>query len=176
MLQAGLVALAAGVAIVYFTIAIVVVPKIGLGDASSVAIVLVDIDEFKAINDERGHGVGDEVLIGLTRMALSTLRSVDSIARIGGDEFVLLLPETNRAEALAVAERLRVDFGEHLNGAGRVSLSAGIAAFPDDGLDAITLQTRADEALYAAKRGGRNACALAGEGSGADVEAAAGTL
>jgi diguanylate cyclase (GGDEF)-like protein/PAS domain S-box-containing protein len=124
------------------------------------ALVVIDVDHFKGINDSFGHPAGDAVLRHLAVAAKSTFREVDVVARIGGDEFVVLLPSTGLDGAVAVAERLRA----LIDGKGVVvdgdridySVSIGVAAMDDcvNGLDALI--KRADQALYVSKAGGRN--------------------
>jgi diguanylate cyclase (GGDEF)-like protein len=122
---------------------------------------MFDIDHFKAINDTHGHLVGDEVLIELTRRIRAQLRTVDVLARWGGEEFVLLLPHCGAAEALRVAEKLRALVAEPpFPQAGQVTASFGLAQWQlHEPLD--TWLKRADDALYAAKAAGRNRVRLA---------------
>lgn len=125
------------------------------------SLLLFDIDHFKAINDTHGHLVGDEVLIELTRRIRAQLRTVDVLARWGGEEFVLLLPHCGAAEALRVAEKLRALVAEPpFPQAGQVTASFGLAQWQlHEPLD--TWLKRADDALYAAKAAGRNRVRLA---------------
>ena len=134
------------------------------------AAVMLDIDHFKTINDTHGHFVGDQVLIALSRAAENLLRDIDILCRWGGEEFVILMPETPLAGAAILAERLREMLArltvDTTAGTVRFTVSAGVAARcePDAGLTDI-LQ-RADTALYAAKQHGRNRIqVLAAEGS-----------
>ena len=133
------------------------------------ALLMFDIDYFKKVNDTYGHAAGDEVLVELSRRVIDHVRSVDTVARLGGEEFVAVLPDTERDVALVVAERLRYTVAEEefeMKSAGTskaVTMSIGIATIqPDDGID--SLLNRADEALYAAKDGGRNLVILAEDG------------
>lgn len=125
------------------------------------ALVLVDIDRFKSINDGHGHAVGDEVLRWFAATLRRFMRHDDVLARMGGEEFCLLLPGLDAAQAMAVAERIRVEFERHdvaptRAGALRITASFGVSVFdPDDPVPDARLR-EADEALYAAKRGGRN--------------------
>lgn len=126
---------------------------------NSFALVLCDIDHFKAVNDTHGHEAGDRVLIEVTRELMAQLRRPDRAARWGGEEFVLLLPQTDLHEAAALAERLREAFAHRETGPGEgigpVTLSFGVTAWkPGDTRQRLLL--RADQALYRAKEEGRN--------------------
>jgi len=124
------------------------------------ALILLDADHFKRINDRHGHPGGDAVLRQLGQLLLSTFRQVDVVARVGGEEFAVLLPSCGLDDALAVAERLRalvarqaLGFdGAHIE----YTISAGVAAVDGESLNLEALMKRADQALYAAKAGGRN--------------------
>ena len=122
---------------------------------------MIDIDNFKQINDTYGHLVGDRVLKQLSALLKREQRSVDIVARYGGEEFVVLLPETTNTESRNFAERIlrRVathDFGEPGNPV-RVTISIGIASFPDERVsDGESLLRLADTHLYRAKTDGRN--------------------
>jgi diguanylate cyclase (GGDEF)-like protein len=125
------------------------------------ALLLADIDHFKRINDTYGHAAGDLVLQSVGRLILAQSRQSDLAARIGGEEFAVLLPDTGAGGAKLAAERIRHAIaGEppHLLGYGevKVTLSFGIATFGKDGVAPQTLFERADQALYMAKREGRN--------------------
>jgi len=127
-----------------------------------VSVFLFDIDHFKQYNDGNGHLAGDDLLRGLGRLLREHLREDEYVGRYGGEEFLLVLPGTRKQDALRAAERLRrlvqeqsFPHGEHQPG-GRLTLSGGVAAFPEDGVDAVTLIGRADEALYTSKHRGRN--------------------
>ena len=124
------------------------------------ALVIVDLDDFKLVNDSHGHGVGDEVLVMLAERLRESVRSADTVARLGGEEFALLLPETSLSGALAVAERARSAFvgsGMRLKGGERLTVTAsfGAADFPASP-DRTSLMRDADQALYTAKRLGKN--------------------
>jgi diguanylate cyclase (GGDEF)-like protein len=126
-----------------------------------VGLLMLDIDHFKAINDQWGHPAGDEVLRQVARQLASTIRVVDGAYRYGGDELAILLPGRDLAAARGVAERVRQGVEGlkiPLKGGGNiaVTVSAGIAIYPDDGTSAQELVAAADAALYEAKRGGRN--------------------
>jgi diguanylate cyclase (GGDEF)-like protein len=117
------------------------------------SLVLVDLDGFKEMNDTYGHRLGDEMLRTAAERLRDTLRGTDVIARVGGDEFALILPDMNREAALKVTERARRDaenaFQEHA-----LTWSAGIASFPTDATEASVLMECADAALYSAKAAG----------------------
>jgi len=125
---------------------------------------LLDIDDFKAINDVHGHDAGDEVLRRVAACGRDVLRPQDTFARIGGEEFALLTPGAGAHEALLIAERLRLAVAalDVLPDRG-VTVSAGLAAFPVDAHDGDALRRAADAALYRAKAAGKNRCELAGE-------------
>ena len=124
-----------------------------------VALMFLDLDHFKNINDSLGHRVGDEVLVELAARLKATVREQDTVSRLGGDEFVLLLPDTDAAGAARVADKLirtallPIQIEEHEL---TVTPSIGIALYPKDGLDLDTLSKCADAAMYQAKGEGRN--------------------
>ncbi|WP_200386665.1 sensor domain-containing diguanylate cyclase [Thiocapsa imhoffii] len=124
------------------------------------SLLLLDIDRFKTINDVRGHDVGDQALRALARILGGRVREADGLARWGGEEFSLLLPQTNAEGARCFAEQLRVAVAAaRIPGVGRLTVSLGIAQFtPHDTVE--TLFRRVDQALYAAKDQGRNRCVL----------------
>ena len=131
------------------------------------ALLLLDVDHFKEINDRCGHQRGDDVLVELARRVRSIVRDIDTFARYGGEEFVLILPETRQAGALEVAERIRAavssgTFGRPDEAPLRVTVSIGVACYPDHGPTTRELLRAADEALYEAKLQGRNRVVLAG--------------
>jgi diguanylate cyclase (GGDEF)-like protein len=126
-----------------------------------VAVVMFDLDHFKRINDVHGHGAGDLVLLAVARVLQRAVRDIDLAARIGGEEFLLLLPETDAEAALRAAERVREAIaaeaialanGEVLH----VTTSAGVAVYPRHATSEFQFVERADRALYVAKRQGRN--------------------
>lgn len=125
------------------------------------SLIILDIDYFKKVNDTYGHQEGDRVLTILADIVRRRLRSYDLAARYGGEEFVLLLPETPVHEAMAIAERLRLEVQEHIfDGSlqGQVlTISLGVATYPSSRIESIdSLFRQADEALYRAKQSGRN--------------------
>jgi len=124
------------------------------------AILYIDLDRFKEVNDTRGHNVGDRVLVEAAQRMRSAVREVDTVARLGGDEFAIILPlMENPGSAGYLAGRLVSALGEpYLIDGEPVSIGAsiGIATFPQDGKEVDELVQRADKALYEAKRDGRN--------------------
>jgi diguanylate cyclase (GGDEF)-like protein len=124
---------------------------------SPLAVVLLDLDHFKQINDVHGHEQGDKALAAVGQILGSTLRASDFAARYGGEEFLILLPDTPRSTARDVAEKLRLAImGLELSQVGSLTASFGVAALPDDGAECEQLVRTADRALYAAKAAGRN--------------------
>jgi diguanylate cyclase (GGDEF)-like protein len=123
-----------------------------------VSLVMIDIDHFKKVNDEHGHPVGDEVLLELSRRVVRRVASKARAYRYGGEELALLVPRYSVEEAAGLAERLRKDVEGAPIGSKAliVTASFGAAAAPDHARDAPALLARADSALYAAKREGRN--------------------
>jgi diguanylate cyclase (GGDEF)-like protein/PAS domain S-box-containing protein len=126
----------------------------------AVSLLMIDLDHFKSVNDTYGHEVGDRVLKLVADVVLGNLREIDVMGRIGGEEFAVLLPDTGLSDAVMVAERLReaVSREEVASDKGRVSItiSIGVAGGSGDPPDLETLLRQADDALYAAKRKGRN--------------------
>jgi diguanylate cyclase (GGDEF)-like protein len=125
-------------------------------------LLLVDIDNFKSVNDTYGHDAGDEALRRVANVIQSGTRGIDTGARIGGDEFAIILPETDLARGLEVAERLRTAIAAlAINPAGGVTASLGVAELPSCARSGEELRSAADTALYDAKRSGRDRAACA---------------
>jgi diguanylate cyclase (GGDEF)-like protein len=135
---------------------------------SSVAALFLDLDDFKRINDEHGHLVGSHVLMEIATVILSSVRDTDAVARYGGDEFVIVLPDTGTDLAGAVAERIRHKIGRHYFTGGRrlqLSLTAsfGVAAFPKHASSPQQLVACADNAMYEAKAANKNCVRFAAD-------------
>jgi diguanylate cyclase (GGDEF)-like protein len=130
-----------------------------LRHGKSFALIMADIDHFKDINDAHGHAVGDQVLVKIAQTLAATLRTEDSCARWGGEEFLILLPESGREDAIEVTERLRALTAGLAMNAGtaviRPTISLGISLF-HSGETVDSCIKRADDALYQAKKDGRN--------------------
>lgn len=124
------------------------------------SLVMIDIDHFKSINDQHGHAVGDQVLNSVGTTCQSALRGSDVLGRIGGEEFVLLLPDTPQGNAQHVAERMRKYLAEtpiDINDKTLwITASFGVATLQENDTSLERMLERADEAMYAAKHGGRN--------------------
>ncbi|MBE94687.1 sensor domain-containing diguanylate cyclase [Marinobacter sp.] len=132
----------------------------------NLALLWIDFDHFKNINDVYGHAAGDSVLKAVSALLAESVRSVDSVGRFGGEEFIVLLPEMEYREALDTAERLRrlvSDAPQSLGNGNTVALtvSIGVSVFPDHGVGVDTLCEAADRAMYQAKADGRNQVVLA---------------
>ena len=129
--------------------------------ASAMAVIYLDLDGFKAVNDTRGHGIGDLLLQGVSQRLLAAVRAEDTVARLGGDEFMVALFEVKgEGDAVQVAAKLIEAVSQPFVLEGhevQITASAGLALYPDAGEDAETLVKHADLALYQAKRQGRNA-------------------
>ena len=126
---------------------------------TSLTLAMIDMDDFKLVNDEHGHIVGDEVLIILTTTLTTELRAADIGARFGGDEFVVLMPQTGPKDATRVIHRVREVFTasckRHLNELAP-TVSVGVATLGPDIGSAAELLAAADEAMYQAKNQGKN--------------------
>src|SRR4029077_12101763 len=120
------------------------------------ALLMADVDHFKEYNDTYGHLAGDDALLRIAAVLREATRDVDCAARYGGEEFVVLMPETKAPGAIEAAERIRTRLTADERVGGELSVSIGVAQFPDDGDAPEALLARADAALYRAKREGRD--------------------
>jgi diguanylate cyclase (GGDEF)-like protein len=140
------------------------------------SVLTFDIDHFKAVNDRYGHGAGDKVIAQIANVCRGSKRSSDIVARVGGEEFVMLLPETDLRDALVVAERLRKEVPQRpllIDGQSLpVTVSIGVATAGAEMNRFGDLLDKADQALYQAKRGGRDRICVAGEARGRPATAA----
>ena len=136
-------------------------------------VIAIDIDHFKKINDWYGHDAGDAVLVSLAALLRQACRTGDIVSRFGGEEFILLLPDTTLADAARTAERIRETVcATTFPFAGTMTISAGVASRDDQSRDREALLRRADEALYEAKAAGRNTVIIAGPGGFSTPESA----
>jgi diguanylate cyclase (GGDEF)-like protein len=126
------------------------------------SLLLLDVDWFKVYNDRHGHLAGDQALVEIAGLLQACARDIDYVVRYGGEEFAVILPLADKEQALSVAQRHREAVQDHFFPGqeamplGRITISLGVATFPDDAQDAMELIDRADQALYQAKRQGRN--------------------
>ena len=129
-------------------------------DSLRAALLFIDLDRFKPVNDTYGHEVGDQLLQRVAQQLRDCVRESDTVARLGGDEFVVLLPQVHTLDdALAVAEKIHARLREPVEiGDYRLEISSaiGVATFPEDGADEVALVRSADDAMYRAKAGGRD--------------------
>jgi diguanylate cyclase (GGDEF)-like protein len=131
-------------------------------EGKRLSVFIFDIDHFKNYNDQNGHVAGDELLKMLVRVCKDQIRQDDIFGRFGGEEFLLILPDRSAAEAYIVGEKIRtgIESYDFLHGEkqplGRLTVSGGVAAYPDCGSTSTEILQRADEALYQAKNSGRN--------------------
>lgn len=136
------------------------------------SVIMIDIDHFKMFNDKHGHLMGDRVLQGVATLLERSIRKSDILARFGGEEFVILLPEIDKERGRKVAEKLRraIERADFPKGTtqplGRITISLGLASFPEDSGRSPDLLERADRALYTAKTLGRNQVAVAPHANG----------
>jgi two-component system cell cycle response regulator len=132
------------------------------------SVLFLDLDRFKLVNDRHGHLIGSQVLRSLSQVLLQCVRDVDTLARYGGDEFTILLVDTDHDEATAIAERIRRTVEEHVfeaarGGSLRLTVSLGVGTFPQHGTDRNALLDASDKAMYRAKSQGRNCVCSADE-------------
>jgi diguanylate cyclase (GGDEF)-like protein len=127
-----------------------------------ISVLMIDMDHLKVYNDAHGHTAGNRVLMQLGELLRTNIRVADVACRFGGEEFAIILPQTGKKDAYLLCDRLRAIIeqtpfeGEDVMPSGKLTVSSGVATFPDDADDAEDLVERADKALYAAKRNGRN--------------------
>jgi diguanylate cyclase (GGDEF)-like protein len=130
------------------------------GEHGHLGLLMSDVDGFKAVNDELGHHAGDQFLCELARRLRECVRPTDTVARIGGDEFLVLLPDLHEpSDAGSIASKIIAAVAGPLSIEGKmmeISMSIGVVTYPEDGTDAQTLMRRADQAMYAAKSAGKN--------------------
>jgi len=126
------------------------------------SLIMLDIDDFKIYNDTLGHQAGDKILKELAILLKNQSRKMDYVCRYGGEEFTVILPQTDKKEAFLIAERLRTDIGKHafiheeILPQKKLTASLGLATFPEDGYTPSELITASDKALYQAKHKGKN--------------------
>lgn len=126
------------------------------------ALLFIDIDDFKVYNDRYGHEAGDHALKAIAQKIMASVRSVDRVVRFGGEEFVVILPDANSTRAVRVAKRIQTNLAElsQTKLEDIVTVSIGIALYPDDGIDKMDLIHAADTAMYRAKAEGKNQYSL----------------
>jgi len=133
-----------------------------LRSGHELSLLMIDVDHFKLYNDRHGHPAGDDVLRGVASLLIEGRRVSDIVARYGGEEFAIVLCDTAKGQATELAERLRQRVASYSfvyasnQPGGKLTISVGVAAMPEDAGDGQTLIDAADAALYAAKRAGRN--------------------
>jgi diguanylate cyclase (GGDEF)-like protein len=123
------------------------------------AFVMADVDHLKTYNERFGHLAGSQVLVGVAQLLVGSCRGTDVVGKYGGDEFALILPQTDAAGARSVSDRMRLAIERHAFKhvrPGDVTCSFGVAVYPDDAHDAYGLIRQADGVLFAAKRAGKN--------------------
>ncbi len=132
-------------------------------------LLIIDIDDFKKTNDRFGHLIGDMVLIKIAALLTAEIRGFDFVARYGGDEFTVILPEASEREAVAVGRRIMKAIGMHEfqspehKDIGSISVTIGIASFPKDAAEGQDLVAKADRAMYAGKSAGKNCLCIFGD-------------
>ena len=125
---------------------------------TNLSVIMLDIDKFKNVNDTYGHRKGDEILSKIGELIKTSIRNSDYVGRYGGEEFIIILPETNAVDGLKVAEKIRyrVEYHKLLGDEMPLTVSLGISTYPDDGVNEEELIEKADQALYYSKNNGRN--------------------
>jgi polar amino acid transport system substrate-binding protein len=126
------------------------------------SIILLDIDDFKKVNDEFGHKIGDEVLQDMAKILLGSKRKTDILGRWGGEEFLIICHETDLSGAMELAEKFRIAISTHVfSNTQRISASFGVAEFAkEESIEKVFI--RADKGLYKAKKSGKNSSACTG--------------
>src|SRR4029079_8806423 len=133
------------------------------------SVLMIDVDHFKGYNDRHGHLAGDNALRGVSKILQHGRRANDVVARYGGEEFAIILLDVGKAAAKEGAERIAAQIAElpvavgSTQPAGKLTISLGVASFPDDGADPAVVLASADRALFAAKNAGRNCVRVAGQ-------------
>ena len=124
----------------------------------SLSVIMLDIDKFKNVNDTYGHRKGDEILTRIGELLLKSVRNSDFVGRYGGEEFIILLPETDANSGFKVAEKIRtlIASANLLGEEMPLTESSGISTYPEDGANEEELIEKADQALYYSKNNGRN--------------------
>jgi len=146
----------------YFQEALARETALAVRHGRSLSLIFADVDHFKEFNDVHGHQAGDTVLCRIAEILQKCIRMSDVVARYGGEEFLVLLPDTPKEDAQGMAERIRAAIASHpfpggeTQPGGKLTISIGLSSFPEDGREPGALIKRADSALYAAKRSGRN--------------------
>ncbi len=136
--------------------------KVAKAYMSYLGLIMLDIDNFKNYNDTWGHQKGDEILSKISKIIIESSRKVEFVCRYGGEEFAIILPDSSKRDAMIIAERIRTNIEQHpfIDETGhpsqKITVSLGVASFPDDGTNKSELMQVADEALYEAKREGKN--------------------
>lgn len=120
------------------------------------SVIMIDIDDFKKVNDTYGHQRGDHVLMKIAELLINNKRELDSIGRYGGEEFIILLPHTNKKYAIEIAERMRSSVEEYFLNNMDITISMGLSHCPESEVDLDNIIKNADDALYESKRLGKN--------------------
>ncbi|MBN2719744.1 MAG: diguanylate cyclase [Proteobacteria bacterium] len=136
---------------------------------SSMSVLFLDLDSFKKVNDHHGHLLGSKILVEMAGLLKNAVRKVDAVARYGGDEYIIVLTDTNSKGAMIVAERIRQMVEEHVfleeeNYRIRLTISIGVASYPEHGVNKVELLHLADDAMYKGKYGRKNVVYVATPG------------